>query len=405
MGRKVLFVSYDGLTDPLGQSQVLPYFIGLRKLGHQITILSCEKQEAFERNNKIVQKKCDQANISWKYVFYHKSPAVISTLIDLKRMKTFALKLNKEINFDIVHCRSVITTSIGQLLQKKGAAFIFDIRGFWADERVDGQLWSLSNPLYRFIYHYFKRKEHKAYQTANKIVTLTKAAKEVLLKSESLAAEKIAVVPCMADLEHYSVDSIQLALKEQLQHKLQINKDDLIIGYCGSLGTRYLIEEMLLCFKQINQKFPHSKYLIVTQNNTNQLEYLIAELDLKGKIIIASSTHAQMPTFLSLMDVALYFIYAGNSGKAVSPTKQAEFLSMGIPIITNSGIGDSKEIIADNSVGLVLDELDDENYKNVTELISEILKKDKIEIIKIAKDYFDLKKGIGIYHGLYESID
>ena len=71
-------------------------------------------------------------------------------------------------------------------LQKKGVAFIFDIRGFWADERVDGQLWSLSNPLYRFIYHYIKRKEHNAYQAANKIVTLTRAAKEVLLKSEFL---------------------------------------------------------------------------------------------------------------------------------------------------------------------------------------------------------------------------
>ena len=35
------------MTDPLGQSQVLPYLIGLTKEGYQFTILSFEKKERF----------------------------------------------------------------------------------------------------------------------------------------------------------------------------------------------------------------------------------------------------------------------------------------------------------------------------------------------------------------------
>ena len=42
--KSVLYISYDGMTDPLGQSQVLPYLKGLSNRGHRITILSCEKQ-------------------------------------------------------------------------------------------------------------------------------------------------------------------------------------------------------------------------------------------------------------------------------------------------------------------------------------------------------------------------
>ena len=45
--KNILFISYDGMTDPLGQSQVIPYLQGLSKKGFQFYLLSCEKPEAF----------------------------------------------------------------------------------------------------------------------------------------------------------------------------------------------------------------------------------------------------------------------------------------------------------------------------------------------------------------------
>ena len=46
---RVLYVSYDGMTDPLGQSQVLPYILGLNKKGYQFTLVSFEKPERLEK--------------------------------------------------------------------------------------------------------------------------------------------------------------------------------------------------------------------------------------------------------------------------------------------------------------------------------------------------------------------
>jgi hypothetical protein len=43
----VLFLSYDGMTDPLGQSQVLPYLMELRKKGYCITLMIFEKKIPF----------------------------------------------------------------------------------------------------------------------------------------------------------------------------------------------------------------------------------------------------------------------------------------------------------------------------------------------------------------------
>ena len=48
--KKVLYLSYTGMTDPLGQSQVLAYLKKLSQTGHyQFTVISFEKQEAFNR--------------------------------------------------------------------------------------------------------------------------------------------------------------------------------------------------------------------------------------------------------------------------------------------------------------------------------------------------------------------
>jgi hypothetical protein len=33
------------------------------------------------------------------------------------------------------------------------------MRGFWADERVEGKIWNVKNPVYRKAYQFFKQKE------------------------------------------------------------------------------------------------------------------------------------------------------------------------------------------------------------------------------------------------------
>ena len=43
---KTLYLSYDGLTDPLGQSQVLPYIMGLGDKGFRFAIITFKIRKA-----------------------------------------------------------------------------------------------------------------------------------------------------------------------------------------------------------------------------------------------------------------------------------------------------------------------------------------------------------------------
>lgn len=78
-GKKILFISYDGMTDPLGQSQVIPYLAGLTKFGYTFTILSCDKAVRYAANKEYVEKLIAPYHIKWVSVRYHKSPPVLSS--------------------------------------------------------------------------------------------------------------------------------------------------------------------------------------------------------------------------------------------------------------------------------------------------------------------------------------
>ena len=56
MTKNVLYLSYDGMTDPLGQSQVLPYIIGLSKKGYKFHLVSFEKPNRLRKIEKSLKE-------------------------------------------------------------------------------------------------------------------------------------------------------------------------------------------------------------------------------------------------------------------------------------------------------------------------------------------------------------
>ena len=177
--KKVLYISYDGMTDPLGQSQVLPYLVGLSKHGYRFTLLSFEKADRFAAQRQRITEITDGAGIKWVPLSFTSRPPVISKFYDAVRMKRKAFALHRQIGFDMVHCRSYIAADIGLALKRKfGIRFFFDMRGFWADEKRDGGSWKDGHPIFSRVYKYYKRKEAEYLQNADHIISLTEAGKK-----------------------------------------------------------------------------------------------------------------------------------------------------------------------------------------------------------------------------------
>jgi hypothetical protein len=127
--KKILFISYDGMTDPLGQSQVIPYLAGLTKHGYSFTILSCDKPDKYAANKAYVQKLMDPHGIQWVSIPYHKNPPVLSSVYDFFRLRSKAMQLHKQQQFDMIHTRVGLPTLVALWMKKKTGVKFLNVLG------------------------------------------------------------------------------------------------------------------------------------------------------------------------------------------------------------------------------------------------------------------------------------
>jgi len=402
---KILYLSYDGLTDPLGQSQVLPYLLGLAK-DYDITLITFEKSNFYDSHRIHVVNQI-ASNLVWLPQRYTKTPAILSTIFDLVKLRVIAKKLVVNQKFDIVHCRSYLTSIIGLWLKRKyNIGFLFDMRGFWADERVEGRLWNINNPLYNYVYNYFKTLEREYFIEANHIISLTKKAIEPVMRisNYSFSREKISVIPCCVDVDLFKKDSLPYFNKEEYKAKLGFGKHEKILIYVGSLGTWYLLDEMLDFYNQLQRKYSEYKLLIVTRDKHEEIIHKLIDKDIDGNhVIIKNANRQEVVCYIAISDISYYFIQPTFSKLASSPTKLAEYMSMGIPVITNTNIGDIELIAAHLNNGIILiNNFNKEEYEKAINKIPSIMTSQRQELMNYAQGYFSLKMGIDNYNQVYK---
>ena len=407
MQKKILFISYDGMTDPLGQSQVLPYLQGLSKNGYEFFILSCEKEQAFAQNKIAVEAMLKGYNINWVPLQYTKTPPVFSTLRDIWQLRNAAKKIHAANNIDMVHTRPGIPALVGLWMkQTMGVKFLHDVREFYADSRVDGGIWNTSNPLFKIIYNYFKKKEAAQLACSDGIVCLTHAAEKIIFADSAYKKNTpLQVIPCSANLDMFNTLAINQTEKKRLQQELNIAEDDFIISYLGSIGGWYLTKEMMQFCKQLADKIPKAKFLFISPHLHKVIAAEAAKYGLPAsKLIIKKGSRKEIPVLLSFSNYSLFFIKPCYSKLSSSPTKHGEIMAMGIPVITNSGVGDVKEIVQKYNGGFVADNFSTETYSVIIDQIHAGKAFDATLIRKGAVDVYSLDKAVELYTKLYKEV-
>jgi len=364
-GARVLYITYDGLTDALGRSQILPYLVRLSERGHHITILSCEKPARMDKDGSQIRKLCAQAGIEWHPLAYHKTPPILSAILDTETLRRTALRLERSKPFDIVHCRSYIAARAGLALKRRfGVKLLFDMRGFWPDEKVEGNSWNLANPLFRAIYRYFKRLESRLLRSADHIISLTSAGKRQLLTRPELVGmpTSITVIPCCVDFSHFPLATADT--RAVARARLGLTHDQPVLAYLGSLGSWYMLDEMLEFFAVYAAKDSNARFLFVTPDEPQSIHAAAKERRIDpSHTIIVSATRDEVPQLLAASDLAIFFIRPVFSKTASSPTKMGEFLAVGIPIVTNAGVGDVADMVVDIDCGVAINEFTNDAYE------------------------------------------
>lgn len=390
----VLYVSYDGMLEPLGQSQVVAYLERLAP-DRRIHLISFEKPGdwADGARRQAMRERLAAAGIAWHPLRYHKAPSAPATAYDIAVGTLTAIRLAWRHRLGIVHARSYVPALIGLAVKRAtGAKLLFDMRGFWADERVDGGLWSAGGRLYRAA----KALERKLLLAADHVVTLTHASEAGIRRLGFLAGRTppITVIPTCADLDRFSIQGPP-------------RRDPFVLGYVGSAGTWYLLDEMLRCFRLVQVEEPTARLLIVNRDDHAMIREQAKAAGIESAAMeIVAADHGDMPALIGRMSAAMALIKPAYSKIASAPTKLAEYLGCGVPCLCNAGVGDMESILEGHRIGVALKGFSDGELRDGVRRLVALARGPDIQqrSRRVARDLFSLGHGVEAYNAIYEGL-
>lgn len=395
----VLYISYDGMLEPLGQSQVLSYLECLAA-NRSIHLISFEKPDDWADSsvNKSVAARIAAAGIQWHPLRYHKRPSALATAWDIFCGSALGFWLILRYKLEIVHARSYVPSVMALSLKRlTGVKYLFDMRGFWADERVDGGLWPVGGYMYR-VAKWFER---HFLLNADRVVSLTQAAVDEISTFPYLQMKmpRFELITTCANLELFRprLDGSDLSRTDR----------PFILGYVGSVGVWYLFDETLRCFQLLRERMPNAQLHILNRGGHDYIHERISALAIDPDAVkVEMADHVRVASAMQQMDAGIFFYKSVYSKKATAPTKLGEFLGCGVPCLGNTGVGDMAKILEKEQVGIALERFDEPSMREAIDCLLKLTQTAEIRTRcrEVALQYFSLEDGVKSYERIYKEL-
>jgi glycosyltransferase involved in cell wall biosynthesis len=414
MSKNTLYLCYFGLREPLVQTQVLPYLREVGKSGVKVSILTFESEPQIKWSKEQIaaeREKLAKEGIDWDFLTYHKRPSAPATLYDVLCGAFFVRRKVKKEKIDVLHARSHVPAMMGALVKTlSGRAkpkLLFDIRGFFPEEYTDAGIWQENGRLYRTV----KKVERWLLKKADGFVVLTEQAREILFPESAetgfdAKGRPVEVIPCCVDLKRF--ESANDKTRSEMRRKLNL-ENRFVMVYVGSFGGWYMTRETADFYGELKRQRKNAFALVLTQSKPEMIESLLRERGFfDADFLITRAAPAEIPLYLSAADAAVSFIKPCYSKKASSPTKNAEYLACGLPIIANDEIGDTTRLTKEDETGVIIKEFNAAEYSAALSELQRLLENKETLSEKCkesARKRFDLiSVGGQRYRRIYERL-
>lgn len=387
---RVLHLSYDGLLEPLGWGQVARYAMRMGR-EHEIHILSWEKPADLADAARVGQARSEleRNGVHWHPLPWHARPPLVSKAYDLAVGTRVARRLVRGHAIQVVHGRSYVASVLALGLKRRmGLRFLFDMRGLWADDRVEtGQMRAGS-----LVHRLAKRYERAFFSEADAIVSLTHAGKAALERWR--VAPHVTVIPTCVDTDLFVP-------------RARLWASGIRVGYVGSVGAHYRFDVVARAFAALRSRDHDATLSIV---NRGQHDEIGAALDGAGVPRTAWSVRTASPQevagAMAGMDVGFFFFDATPAKAFSAPTRAAEFLACGLPFLSNRGIGDLDGLVRNEGVGILADDLDEASISTAIDALPKLLADPGLSARcrTAALSHFSLHAGVERYDALYRSL-
>ncbi len=355
---KIAYITYWSIDEGLSQGTSIPNLMELEKFNQvtKIDYYTFEKKKnkhAFnsDKINHVILKRKSSSKLAHKIADYY-----------------FALKLiilnHKNQKYDLIISRSSFAGIFGVIF------FIFYRVPFAVESFEPHSDYELNIPNgwrkfgIRYIFLKFFENIQKKY--AFVLLPVSNFYKLKLLE-EGVPESKVIVQPCCINYNKVAFNEIT---RLKIRKELNIPVEHYVGVYAGKFGGLYYENDAFKFIGELYRKFERKMSIILLtpmSEETIRNELIYFGLD-SSCIHIKYVDPKEVFNYLMAADFAFNFHISNSVSNFFSPIKNAEYWSIGLPIIISRNIGDDSELIEKHNIGIVIDILNEIEYYKVEKL-------------------------------------
>lgn len=404
----ILYVTFDGVLQPLAFSQVARVITALAKRGFRYRLLSVERKSDLADTARVgrVKDLLSDAGIVWTTVAADLEGSARRSSETLARVGAAALWTASHERLSLVHARGYQAGAIARALRRMtGVPYLFDARGCWIEERSDWFARSVPYALGKFV-------ERGLYRDAAAVVTLTELHANDVIEGAfgKREASSVLAIPTCADYSEFTIFADRPArptsatiVPAEVRHRLDGRA---VLGIVGALNRSYLVEPTLALVKLVCDLMPHAHLLVLTQQQRAYTELLAARGIATDRATVASARHDDMPSWLPWVDWGLLLLADTIAKRGSMPTKLAEFFASGVRPVAYGCNSEMTNWVRRAGSGIVLDSIEYGDLLNATRSIVDSTP--NIDALRHARQvtahHFSLSSGVERYESLLRSL-
>jgi len=399
----VLVLTYWSYHDALIQTYSLPYLkIILKNLpsGSSLFLVTMEKDKSVlsgEENAKIAAALRDN-NISWLPFPYRPFGLVAFFLMGEIFFKLSRVILINKIS--TIHCWCTPPGAIGYFLSVfLSRRLILDSYEPHAEAMVENGTWKRKGVAFQLLF-WLERLQTKR---ATYVISATKGMKDYAMAKYHVRINNFFVKPACVDLELFNETAIgNIELRKQLKLDNKV-----VCVYAGKFGGIYLKKEIFAFAKAaIDHWGDVFRFLVLTNHSCEEIKQYCDEAGVPiDYLVIRFVPHSQIPQYIGLANFALTPVKPIPTKRYCTPIKDGEYWALGLPVVIPEGVSDDAMIVRENSIGAVLNQLNEKAYKRAIDEIDKLLSLPKQmlfnRIRSVAKQYRSYMIAEEVYRKIY----
>lgn len=356
------YLTHDSVSEGIGVSQVLAYVEAIAAAGVAVHLHSFEKRAPAPTT----RTRLDQAGVRWTPHEFGRPGAaggVARVLAGARAVR----------GGNLVHARSDMAAASAMLA---GAdRWLWDVRSLWSDQRIALGALRAGSPEHRVL----QRIERAAARRAGAVVTLTDAVVPVLEQRHGIALRAhTEVIPTCVDLDRFAPAAPPPGPPRLL--------------LAGTLNAYYDVP-LMARFAQVGRDRSAAQLDVLSPGET-PWDALLAETGARRSV----AAPADMPARVAASSAGLSVCRtdAGVSLTAAMPTKIAEFLAVGRPVVVNPGLGDADVLVRGHRAGVVLEDSSDAGLQRSWDELESLLADPETpaRCRALARGHFSLETGV-----------